>query len=262
MSRDPRHSVEEERRSFLSGLDLLWETESAPLPPPRRTTLDRDGIVRAAIAIADAEGLEALSMRRIAAELGTGVMSLYRHVPDKEALLSLMLDAVTPTPPPDAPAPTGDWRAALRELASHAWALMRRHPWYAEATMLRPPLSPNAVTGLEYALSIFDDLDLDIDDRMLFVGSVYLAVLRAALNAAIDDRIRARLRMSDEEILTSMLAPYARRIAESGAYPRVTDFLLNARHEGEEAEMRAGIELILDGIAARIEARKRGRSGH
>jgi hypothetical protein len=65
--------------------------------------------------------------------------------------------------------------------------------------------------------------------------------------------------MSDEEILGSMLAPYARRIAETGAYPRVADFMLNASHLDDEAQMRAGIELILDGIAARLEGRERSR---
>src|ERR1700759_2075702 len=83
-------------RSFWSGVELLWELDAQPDRPRRRagTALDREQIVREAIRIADADGLEAVTMRRVAQQLGTGAMSLYRHVPDKDALVSLMVDPV------------------------------------------------------------------------------------------------------------------------------------------------------------------------
>jgi len=83
-------------RSFWGGIELLWELETEAGRPRRRTgtALDREQIVREAIRIADADGLEAVTMRRVAQQLGTGAMSLYRHVPDKDALVSLMVDTV------------------------------------------------------------------------------------------------------------------------------------------------------------------------
>ena len=105
--------------------------------------LGRGRILRAAVRIADAEGLDALSMRRVAAELGTGAMSLYRHVPGKEELLLLMRDAAFgefPLPP----VPPRGWRAQLEVSSRSLWALYRRHPWVARTTSLtRPYAGPN-----------------------------------------------------------------------------------------------------------------------
>jgi AcrR family transcriptional regulator len=221
--RTPATEVERERAAYWSGFDILWD--DAPEAPSRRGpgTLDRGRIVRTAIAIADAEGIDALTMRRIAQELDAAPMSLYRHVPDKEALVSLMLEEVLGEGRlPEAP--SGDWRADLTFLANASWALMRRHPWYPEASMVRPPITPRGVAGLEWALSIFDRYDLSIGEKMLMVGAVHFSVIGAAMNAAIEDQTRARLDMSEEQILHSG-ARYANRIAQSGTFPRVAEFI-------------------------------------
>src|SRR5580704_11973993 len=140
--------------SFWSGYDLLWG-DNADTAATRRSPLDRTRIVRAALRVADADGLAGLTMRRVATELGTGAMSLYRHVPGKEALVSLMIDeALGEDVLPDQP--SGDWRGDLRLVASMMWDFIQRHPWYPEAVMERPPITPRGLAAFEFALSILE----------------------------------------------------------------------------------------------------------
>ncbi|MGK5729577.1 GntR family transcriptional regulator [Streptomyces sp. URMC 124] len=121
--------------------------------PPRAAgaprALTRERIVRTAIALADAHGAAALSMRALAAELGVPTMALYRHVPGKDDLVARMADAVFGEcggPPGSVP---GDWRARLRAAARHQWALYRRHPWLARVMVSVPrPRLPACATGL------------------------------------------------------------------------------------------------------------------
>lgn len=96
-------------------------------PSPSRT-LSRDQIVAAGVRIADAEGLEGVSMRRVASDLDAGVMSLYRHVKDKDELLAQMTAAILETAPYPEPAPT-EWREAVRLAATLDWVIYRDHPW-------------------------------------------------------------------------------------------------------------------------------------
>jgi AcrR family transcriptional regulator len=110
----------------------------------------RDQITAAAVAIADREGLEAVSMRRVAADLGTGAASLYRYLETREDLLDLMIDAtgaeyVFTTP-------TGDWLADLLSISEQAHTIMRRHPWLPPLLTTRPVLGPNGLILLEHAL--------------------------------------------------------------------------------------------------------------
>ncbi|MEP7024008.1 MAG: TetR/AcrR family transcriptional regulator [Actinomycetota bacterium] len=157
--------------------------------------------MREAVAIADADGLDAVTMRRVAQRLGTGAMSLYRHVPDKDSLVSLMIDTVLGDLLAEQPMPADlGWRAGLRLLAEETWQFCRRHRWYPEATIAQPPLTPNGTAGLEAALQLFDGYDLDIFTKGQFVSTVHLTVLHAAMNLAIEERARARVAMSDQEI--------------------------------------------------------------
>jgi AcrR family transcriptional regulator len=252
-------------RTFWSGFDLLWGLVDQPAPSRRRggAVLDRDSIVRAAIAIADAHGLEAVTMRRIAERLGTGAMSLYRHVPDKDAVVSLMIDTVLgdlftagePIPPG-----TG-WRAGLRLMAETTWDVCREHRWYPEATIAQPPLTPNGTAGLEAALGLFDGFDIDIATKMQFVTTAHFTVLHAAMNLAMEEAARGRTNVTDAQIM-AMASTFMQKLMGSGDYPRVTELLTQAwgdREEGtapgpgDERELAlAGVDLILDGIESRL----------
>ncbi|MEU3351507.1 GntR family transcriptional regulator [Streptomyces sp. NPDC037389] len=135
-------------------------TVVVPGPPARRTrrrdpapALTRDRVVRVAIAVADAGGSGALSMRAIAAELGVSTMVLYRHVPGKDELLALMADTVFGETRIVVCAPDG-WRARLEASARAQWALYRRHPWLAKSASLTGLLSsPNALGLLEWTVA-------------------------------------------------------------------------------------------------------------
>jgi AcrR family transcriptional regulator len=119
---------------------------------PRRSLAD---VVTAAVALADADGLAAVSMRTVAARLGTGAMSLYSYVPDKETLIGAMIEHVSGEQAlPDAP--SGDWRADLSALARGQRDLLLRHPWVIEALSHRQPLGPNALAALEFAAAALE----------------------------------------------------------------------------------------------------------
>src|SRR5271156_769869 len=125
---------------------------------PERSGLGRPAqwsraeITQVALRVADAEGLEAVSMRRVAAELGTGAASLYRYVETREDLLDLMTDATAAeyalTPP------TGDWLADLTALGNQARGIFRRHRWLAGLVMTRPVIGPNGTGLIEHFLTL------------------------------------------------------------------------------------------------------------
>src|SRR3954452_6339712 len=139
---------------------LLWRApaSSAPRPGPK-PSLDVDRIVSAAVEIADAEGLAAVSMRRVAADLGTAAMTLYGHVPGKGELVDLMLDAVLGELYPDRP-PAGNWRTRLEGVARGNWDLFLRHPWAVHLATGRPPLGPHLMRKYDVELRAVDGLGL------------------------------------------------------------------------------------------------------
>ena len=112
----------------------------------------RAEITAVAIGIADREGLDAVSMRRVAAELGTGAASLYRYVATRDELLDLMTDATAAEY--ELPEPTGDWLAELVTVGAQARAILRRHRWLANLIMTRPVIGPNGVTLIEHVLTV------------------------------------------------------------------------------------------------------------
>lgn len=131
------------------GGDVIWmRPERAATGRPARHS--RDEITAAAVAIADRESLDAVSMRRVAAELGTGAASLYRYLETREDLLDLMIDATGAEYV--FMAPTGDWLADLLEIGDQARAIMRRHPWLPQLLTTRSVLGPNGLVLLEHVL--------------------------------------------------------------------------------------------------------------
>lgn len=131
------------------GGDPIWmrPERTATGRPPQHS---RDEITAAAIAIADREGLDAVSMRRVAADLGTGAASLYRYLDTREDLLDLMIDATGAEYV--ATAPTGDWLTDLLDIGEQARAIMRRHPWLPPLLITRSVLGPNGLVLLERVL--------------------------------------------------------------------------------------------------------------
>ncbi|KAF4407222.1 TetR/AcrR family transcriptional regulator [Streptomyces lycii] len=126
----------------------------------RKPAFSREEITAAAVALADAEGLEAVTMRRVAARVGAGAMSLYSYAPDKETLLELMVDHVSGELPTDGRL-TGDWRTDLKSVGRLQRDLMLRHRWLPAALSARRSLGPNTLAFLEYALAALRPTRLD-----------------------------------------------------------------------------------------------------
>lgn len=214
-----------------------------------RPAYSRAQITEAAIRIADADGLEAASMRRIAADLGTGAMSLYRYVPSRDDLLDLMEDHVLlETEIPGRP--TGGWRADLTLLAERLRAVYRRHGWLADLRRPRATLGPNRLGLVEFAFGALD-VGIPIDD---------IFVLIEMLNGYIERVARSELAWAREVEQTGITpeqwmmrsAPYVRELLDSGAYPMFKRIVMDARmpHMSVDEQFRYGLERVLDCIAA------------
>ena len=228
-------------------------------PPHRATGLSRDEIVRAAIAVADAEGPEAISMRRIARELNAGTMSLYWHVASKEELLDLMIDSVVGEA--GAPEPSGDWRADLRAIACASRATLHRHQWAVNFLGGRPPSGPKTLGNLERSLAALDGLGLDKATTMTSLMAVSTYVMGAVLREIQElngERYMAGQfgGMSDEE-QRAVLAEFTERVRQSGRYPHMVAMMTEGidpdAAETRDARFEFGLDCLLDGLAARIQ---------
>jgi AcrR family transcriptional regulator len=167
-----------------SSLVLLWR---APAPPPRASRLGADRIVATAIELADAHGLNAVSMRKVADHLGVGTMSLYTYVPGKAELLDAMLDVVVGETARPARV-EGGWRARLAFVARENLALLRRHPWILEVGDGPAPLGPNMIAKYEYELRAVDGVgltDLEMDAVVALVLSHAAGAARARTEARV-----------------------------------------------------------------------------
>lgn len=171
---------------------------------PRRgeaaeSSLTAESIVEAAIRIADREGLEALSMRRTAAELGVGVMSQYRHVPDKDALIDLVVETLFAAHPLPAHGTDG-WRADLELSARREWEIYRAHPWLAliVAGTTRPPLAASMMAYTDWRMRAVADRGLAFPEMLQVAVAVSTAVQGSALTLA-----RATSAAEDEAWLAS-----------------------------------------------------------
>jgi AcrR family transcriptional regulator len=133
-------------------LALLWRRKEPRRRGPRKA-LSRERIVAAAIEVADAEGLAALSMARLAERLGCAPMSLYRHVASKEELQVFMMDTAPGSPPVFEAARAAPWRRGLERWARALQAVYYRHPWILQITTGRPPLEPGQLAWLDAGLA-------------------------------------------------------------------------------------------------------------
>jgi AcrR family transcriptional regulator len=227
---------------------VIWTRldRSTRRPQP---ALTHDQIVRAAIEIADGEGVEALSMRKVAAKLGSGTMSLYRYVSSKDDLLDLMVDTVLGEEDlPDEP--SGDWRQDLAERARRTRAVARRHPW---AIRLRPNLGPNALRQIEYAMSAVDGLGLDVDAMTDMVNTVNAFVIGFVQAELAEEEAQRRTGLTEEQWRARM-EPYIRQLIATGRYPFLERIVVEAEDFPDaDATFERRLALVLDGLAANLQ---------
>ena len=150
----------------------------------------RAEITQVALRVADAEGLDAVSMRRVAAELGTGAASLYRYVETREDLLDLMIDATGAEYAFSAP--TGDWLADLIAFGEHARVIFRRHRWLAGLAMTRPVIGPNGTALIEHFLTLLQGHPAGIGAKMEAFGMLNGITAAFALQEQADPGLQTR----------------------------------------------------------------------
>ncbi|MEU9040075.1 TetR/AcrR family transcriptional regulator C-terminal domain-containing protein [Kitasatospora sp. NPDC048343] len=224
--------------------------------------LTRERIVATAVRVADVEGLAALSMRRVATDLGVATMSLYRHVPGKDELLRLMLDVAfgeQPLPEPPASMSASDWREGLESVARLQWRIYRRHPWLASTmSFTRPVLAPDAALHTERSMAVLAGLGLSRDE--MAQASVALAAFVCGLAVHFEREAQAEQdsglsadewmdRLDDED--------HDRLMSDPDRFP-----MFDAMNRGPEIDLSLealfefGMARMLDGIAAVIERRR------
>jgi len=233
-------------------LALMWDYDDRPATRGPKPKLTLGAIVDTAVAVADAEGLEAVSMRRLAGELGVGVMSLYRHVPGKAELLDLMLERVNYV---DHATDLGaDWRLAMQALGRGLWALYTTHRWLPLVDQTRPLLGPNALRGLDVALAALERTGLTGQEQVAVIVAIDAFALSAARthnSAQLAERITG---VSNEEFWKAQ-EPVLTAAMESGRYPHVAGLDDDAFDMSGEALLEFGLQGLIDGFAVLVETR-------
>ena len=227
-----------------------------------RSGLSVRAIVGAAVELADAAGLDALSMRAVAGRLGVGTMSLYTHVPGRAELVELMVDSVLGElyDSPDDVLGDGDWRDALRELARRNWALYVRHPWVLQRTSTRPVLGPHTTLKYEAELRPLDGLglsDVEMDQVLALVLTHVEGTARARAAFASTQESTGE---TDEQWWLAV-APVLERLIDPGRFPVGSRVGQAAAAEygaasSPEQSFVFGLERILDGVAALVAGRE------
>jgi AcrR family transcriptional regulator len=233
---------------------VVWMLPDRPGRGPRPAH-SREQITAAAIRIADAEGLDAVTMRRLAAEIGCGTMTLYRYVPTKDHLLDLMIDATEgEVALPDIPA--GDWRAGLRAVAGMQRDRLLRHPWLASLESGRPSFGPNSLQNVERGFGMLDGLGLDIDQLLVLVSTL-MAFVRGEVIAELAEQEAQRRTGLNTEQWQARMAPYVATLVRSGKYPVFSRIITDAKlpHSGADEGFARGLDLVLDGLAASLPVR-------
>ena len=229
------------------GVELLWrEREQEPRPG-----LSLTRIVRAAIELADAEGLDGLSMRKVAERLGFTTMSLYRHVPGRDQLVDLMLDAVHGRAPSPAAAEDG-WRTRLESCARRGWELRRRHPWMAEVRGSRHLPGPRGIAAYDYMLSTVADTGLTPAQVIAAVNLVGRFVDAEALTLVETARQERHSGVSEQEWWGARDALYQRL----DRYPTLTALWEAGGYDEPVDPFEFGLARVLDGIEMLITAHR------
>ena len=221
-------------------LEILWRD---PQPTRRSRGLSRERIVAAAIELVEAEGLSALSMARLAERLGCGTMSLYRHVANKDELVTFML-STAPDPPP-MPADSSSWRDALSDWAIGLWDIYHRHPWILQTAAAGPPADPGQLAWLDAGLSALGSTGLSERDKLAAV----MAVLHYVRGAAALDIEAAHVDGPDYPALLRQVLDADRFPALAAA---VAAGVFDDADDDHLAEFSAGLSQLLDGIAVKV----------
>ena len=241
-------------------LRLLWDLPEARRGPRPRQTVQ--GIGAAAVALADAGGLSAVSMKAVAESVGMTTMSLYRYVDAKEDLYEVMLDQAYGPPPTDEPVDDGGWRAGLLSWAHALGGALLTHPWIVEVPMSTPATTPNVLGWTDRGVAALSGTGLDGQQRL----SCLLLV---------DGFVRQHVRLSLQLGLAPASGPAPRQVSDGGAdipggavyadrvarladpqrLPHLAAASTALEGDGDfyTEELEFGLAVLLDGIAVLID---------
>jgi AcrR family transcriptional regulator len=225
---------------------LVWERPE-PANRPAPAPLSRDLIVRTAVELADEAGLDAVSLRKIAAALDVGPMRLYGYIDTKDELLDLMVDAVHAEI-----RPAGDgWREVLTSVAEATRQAAYRHEWFADLIGGRPRLGPNALARGEAVLAALDGVDVDV---VMPVAAAVDAYVIGAVRREIAERRAERASGLDQRQWQRTHGPYLVRMFATGRFPALETVVRDAAHLDADETFRLGLGFLLDGIGAGVGA--------
>lgn len=243
-SGDPRRTVE-----------LLWGVRGPASRGPRPKLTIPD-ITRAAVALADRAGLTAVTVRKVAAELGVSPMSLYTYVPGKAELLDLMLDSVYAELPMEHGVGTG-WRERLERVARDNHALHQRHPWMSWIALNRPVMGPNLIAKYDHELRSLEGTELD-DVQLDAVLTLVLGFVRNAVRDAEEARAAVERTGMDDQRWWAEYGPALAEVLDPARYPTAARVGSAAGEThgsayGPEYAFEFGLARVLDGVAVLVE---------
>lgn len=229
---DQARSTARSRRSA----GLPWELPA----PPRQPRLSREAVVAAAIAVADADGLGAVSIRRVAAELDARTMSLYTYIARKEDLLDLMADEIAGEVLIEGGLPA-DWREAITLIARREREVARSHPWMVELLGRQPRFGPNSLRHAEQTAAALSGLRLS--PRAAW--QVATAVDQLVLGQVVFDATQLHGTAAVER--SAQIVQYFRELSRTGDFPHLAPLLADGVPVQDSFEQ--GLGWLLDGIA-------------
>lgn len=235
---------------------LLWGVRETPRRG-RKPSLTATDIARAAIEVADAEGLAAVSMARVAARLGNSTMALYRHVRSKDELLLLMTDLAMGHPP-ELPE-EGDWRTKLERWARAVLAVTSQHPWYAHVPVNRPPAGPANLAWFDSGLGALAGTPLAEAEKIGVVMGLMTLVrgelrMRAELQAGFrsnPDAFGSQYGRTLRKVVDPHRMPALARLLDSGVFD--SDALYDEAQQ--EVDFGFTLSVFLDGVEGRMKGR-------
>ena len=223
----------------------VWDR---PEPPAAPVPLDRERIVAAAIALADEGGLEAVSLRKVAARLNAGPMRLYGYLSTKQELFDLMVDEVhAEILPAERP---GEWREALRVLAHRTRQAALRHEWLADLLGGRPTLGPNGLAVTEaWLAALIATADIDTVMRAVETVSAYSI---GAIRREVANRRAERATGLSKLDWQRASGPHVMGMLATGRFPALSKAVYEAAEVDAEASFSTGLDWVLDAVAARL----------
>jgi AcrR family transcriptional regulator len=224
-----------------------WGVRERPGRGPKRG-LSVDRIVRAAIGIAREDGLATVSMNRVAAELDTAAMSLYRHVSSKDELMALMADAANGRPP-TLPGAGDGWRAALTHWVRALLDVYRADPWQLQIPLSGPPILPNGVAWFDGGLRCLGGTGLAEDEK---VGVILVVSGLVRNQAMLEMQLEAAMRSADSEAVMTGYGRLLSQLTDPEDFPAVHAAIAAKVFDADDEDDLAfdfGLGLLLDGIA-------------